>query len=109
MKKLFLFLTSTIFLLPSLKAQKTITVENTTSLQRSELVAVSADQLGIEVGRDIIVRDAFGIERTTQWTHDGQLLLPFMCVRTARLHSLWVMARLPLCSRLWAVLCTPAV
>lgn len=76
MKKLIFLLVSCTFFLPSLKAQKTITVENTTPLQRSELVAVSAEQLGVEAGRDIIVRDAFGIERTTQWTHDGQLLLP---------------------------------
>ena len=57
-------------------AQKTIFVQNTTSLQRSELVAISAEQLGVEAGKGVIVRDACGIERTTQWTHDGQLLLP---------------------------------
>lgn len=56
-------------------AQKTITVENTTPLQRSELVAVSADQLGVEAGKGVVLRDAFGIERATQWTHDGQLLM----------------------------------
>ena len=75
MKKLILFLTFSLFLLPSLKAQKTITITNPTSAQRSELVAVSAKQLGIEPGKGVIVRDAFGIERATQWTHEGQLLM----------------------------------
>ena len=76
MKKSLFLLTSYLFLLASAMAQKTITVENTTSLQRSELVAISAEQLGIEAGKGVIVRDAFGIERATQWTYDGQLLLP---------------------------------
>ena len=58
-----------------MKAQKTITISNPTSVQRSELVAVSAEQLGIEPGKGVIVRDAFGIERATQWTHDGLLLM----------------------------------
>ena len=75
MRKLILFLTSCTFFLPSLKAQKTITVENTTSFQRSELIAVSADALGMKAGTDIVVRDAFGIERITQWTYEGQLLM----------------------------------
>ena len=75
MKKLFLFLIFSLFLLPSLKAQKTITISNPTSAQRSELVAVSAEQLGIEPGKGVIVRDDFGIERATQWTHDGLLLM----------------------------------
>lgn len=55
--------------------KKTIAIENTTSLQRSELVAISADKLGIASGAEVAVRDAFGIERTSQWTYDGQLLL----------------------------------
>ena len=75
MRKFILLLTSSFFLLPSLKAQKTITIENTTSLQRSELVVISAEQLGIEEGKCVIVRDAFGIERVTQWTYDGKLLM----------------------------------
>lgn len=52
-----------------------VTIENPTGLHRSELVAVSADQLGIAKGTDVVVRDAFGIERTSQWTYDGKLLL----------------------------------
>ena len=75
MRELILLLTFPIFLLPSLKAQKTITIANPTSAQRSELVAVSAEQLGIEPGKGVIVRDDFGIERATQWTHDGLLLM----------------------------------
>lgn len=53
----------------------TLTIENPTGLQRSELLSVSAEELNITVGADVVLRDAFGIERTTQWTHDGQLLL----------------------------------
>ena len=64
-----------VLFLPSLKAQKTITVFNPTPVQRSELVSIPAGQLGIEAGKGVIVRDAFGIERVTQWTYDGQLLL----------------------------------
>jgi hypothetical protein len=75
MRKLILFLTYSLFLLPSLKAQTSITISNPTSAQRSEIVTVSAEALGIKAGTGVIVRDAFGIERTTQWTHDGQLLL----------------------------------
>lgn len=56
-------------------SQKTITIENPTDMQRSELVAVSADQLGIKASTDVIVRDVFGIEWISQWTHDGNLLL----------------------------------
>lgn len=64
-----------VLFLPSLKAQKTITIFNPTPAQRSELVSIPAGQLGIEAGKGVIVRDAFGIERITQWTYDGQLLL----------------------------------
>lgn len=63
------------FLLPSVKAQKTITITNPTSAQRSELLSIPAGPLGIEVGKGVIVRDAFGIERVSQWTYDGQLLV----------------------------------
>ena len=74
-KKPFLFLLVSLCSI-TLWAQTTITVSNPTALQRSELVSISAAQLGVEAGKAIVVRDAFGIERTTQWTHDGQLLLP---------------------------------
>ena len=54
---------------------QTITIENPTGLQRSEIVAICADKLGIAKGVDVVVRDAFDIERTSQWTYNGQLLL----------------------------------
>lgn len=73
-KKLFIFV-SLLSLFPSLKAQQTITVENPTGLQRSELVSIDVSRLGVEVSKGIVVRDAFGIERTTQLTYDGRLLL----------------------------------
>jgi hypothetical protein len=56
-------------------AQKTIVVENPTSSQRSELVAISAEQLGIKPRTKLIVRDVFDIEQPTQWTYDGRLLM----------------------------------
>lgn len=52
-----------------------VTIENPTGLQRSELVSVSAEELGIASGTDVVVRDTFGIERTSQWTYDGCLLI----------------------------------
>ncbi len=56
-------------------AQQTITISNPTSAQRSELVAISAEQLGVKPRTPLIVRDVFDIEQPTQWTHDGHLLL----------------------------------
>jgi hypothetical protein len=53
----------------------TLTISNPTAMQRSEMVAVDADVLGIEVGKGVIVRDVSNIERPTQWTHDGKLLM----------------------------------
>ena len=56
-------------------AQLSVIVSNPTSAQRSELVAIDAAALGIEAGKGVIVRDVSNIERPTQWTHDGKLLL----------------------------------
>lgn len=62
--------------LPTASAQTlTLAVSNPTSAQRSELISIDASALGIEVGKDIIVRDVSNIERPTQWTHDGKLLM----------------------------------
>lgn len=62
--------------LPLLKAQPvTLMVSNPTSAQRSELVTIDAATLGIDVGKGVIVRDVSNIERPTQWTHDGKLLM----------------------------------
>ena len=54
---------------------QTITIENPTGLQRSELVAIDVAALGIEAGKGVIVRDISNIERPTQWTYDGKLLM----------------------------------
>ena len=54
---------------------QTLTVSNPTSAQRSELVAIDAAALGIEVGKGVVVRDVSNIERPSQWTYDGKLLL----------------------------------
>jgi hypothetical protein len=53
----------------------TVTVSNPTDWQRQELVTIDASQLGFDAAKGVVVRDAFGIERVTQWTYDGQLLL----------------------------------
>ena len=53
----------------------TVTVSNPTDLQRQELIAIDGSGLPFAVKDGVIVRDAFGIERATQLTHDGQLLL----------------------------------
>ena len=64
-----------LFTLLPLSAQITLTISNPTSAQRSELVAIDAEALGIEAGKGVIVRDVSNIERPTQWTHDGKLLM----------------------------------
>ena len=56
-------------------AAQTITVSNPTDAQRSELISIDATDLGIESGKGVIVRDVSNIERPTQWTHDGKLLM----------------------------------
>ena len=56
-------------------AQKTIVVSNPTSAQRSELIAIPAEQLGVKPRAKLIVRDVFDIEQPTQWTYDGRLLM----------------------------------
>ena len=54
---------------------QTITISNPTAMQRSELVAIDATTLDVKTGSGVVVRDVSGIERPTQWTHDGRLLL----------------------------------
>lgn len=54
---------------------ETITVSNPTAQQRSEIISIDAAALGIEAGKGVIVRDGSNIERPTQWTHDGRLLM----------------------------------
>ena len=60
---------------PVLAQPVTITVSNPTAAQRQELVAIDASQLPFAANKGVIVRDAFGIERVTQLTRDGKLLL----------------------------------
>ncbi len=54
---------------------QTLTISNPTDQQRSELISIDAAMLGIEAGKGVIVRDVSNIERPTQWTHDGKLLM----------------------------------
>jgi len=56
-------------------AQTTVTIQNPTNQQRSELVSISAQQLGVKAKTPVVVRDVFDIEQLTQWTHDGRLLM----------------------------------
>ena len=53
----------------------TLSVNNPTSAQRQELIAIDANALPFPARKGIIVRDAFGIERPSQLTYDGKLLL----------------------------------
>ena len=53
----------------------TLTISNPTSAQRSEVVAIDACQLLLSAKEGVIVRDASNIERPTQLTHDGKLLM----------------------------------
>lgn len=53
----------------------TLTISNPTLAQRSELVAIDASQLPFSANEGLIVRDASNVERPTQWTHDGKLLM----------------------------------
>ena len=75
MRKQLFLLTFVLILQSSLKAQTTIVVENKTNQQRSELISISAEQLGVKPRTKLIVRDVFDIEQPTQWTYDGRLLM----------------------------------
>ena len=72
-KKVFIFAFLTLCFLSA--SAQTITISNPTSEQRSEIISIDAAELGIEVGKGVIVRDVSIIERPTQWTHDGKLLM----------------------------------
>lgn len=76
MKRFLSSLTLCLLAFGTTKAQ-TITLTNTTSLQRHEVVEIPCDNLPQE---PFTVRDAFGIEQPHQLTHDGKLLL-FASVR----------------------------
>ena len=54
---------------------QTVAITNPTAMQRQELVSIDAGKLDFPVKDGVVVLDAFGIERTSQLTHDGRLLL----------------------------------
>lgn len=64
-----------LMMLVSAKAQQTVTIENTTDIQRSELIAIDAATLGVKPRTNMVVRDVSGIEQLTQWSYDGRLLM----------------------------------
>jgi hypothetical protein len=59
----------------SIKAQVQVEIKNPTALQRQEVVSIDAKGLGFDASQGVVVKDAFGIERTSQLTNDGKLLL----------------------------------
>ena len=75
MKRFLLSISFIIYHLSFCFAQQSVIVNNPTAAQRSELVAIDATALGIEAGKGVVVRDASNIERPSQWTHDGKLLM----------------------------------
>lgn len=75
MRKTFLFMVAVLSGTASMAQQTVMTITNATSMQRSELVSVDTAQIPFDVAKGMVVRDAFGIERTSQLTHDGQLLV----------------------------------
>lgn len=74
-KTVFFIVCFTLCLLTVSAQPVTLTISNPTSAQRSELISIDATALGIESGKGVIVRDVSNIERPTQWTHDGKLLM----------------------------------
>lgn len=85
----------------SLQAQPvTVTVSNPTAAQRQELVAIDASQLPFPAKEGVIVRDAFGIERVTQLTRDGQLLL-YVHVRPHGKSVFTIQSGIPAAIRSW--------
>ena len=75
MRKFLFLIPSLLSAVTSMAQQTTVTISNPTTLQRQELVSIDVSQLGFDVSKGVVVRDAFGLERTSQLTYDGQLLL----------------------------------
>ena len=75
MRKVIFFFALNISCFISFAQQVSVSISNPTSLQRQELISIDASQLGFAADKGVIVRDAFGIERTSQLTYDGKLLL----------------------------------
>ena len=74
-KTVFLYALLTLSFLSTSAQTLTLVVSNPTATQRSELISIDAAELGIKAGKGVIVRDISNIERPTQWTHDGKLLM----------------------------------
>ena len=75
MKKILLTCLGVLYIATLAAQPVTVTISNPTAAQRQELVSIDAAALGIQAKKGVIVRDAFGIEQASQWTHDGKLLL----------------------------------
>lgn len=52
-----------------------VCIKNSSSIQRHEIVEIDARQITARMGREIVVRDASGIEQPSQFTHDGKFLI----------------------------------
>ena len=52
-----------------------VSIKNSSSIQRHEIVEIDARQITARLGREVIVRDASGIEQPGQFTHDGKFLI----------------------------------
>lgn len=73
--KRFLFVLLLMFNMVAVLRAVTLTITNPTSSQRQQLVCIDTLRLGFPVREGVVVRDAFGIERTSQLTYDGHLLI----------------------------------
>ena len=58
---------------------KVLTFHNPSSFQRDEVVEVKGSELykalGVKTGTSVVVKDKRGNEVTSQWDHDGNLLV----------------------------------
>lgn len=52
-----------------------VSITNPTDLQRQEVVGIDTAQLNFDTSHGVVVRDAFGIERPSQLTQNGELLI----------------------------------
>lgn len=83
---LFVFLVLLLMRLSPVEAREVkVSIQNQTSFQRHQVVALNADSISARLGMsvkssEIIVEDAAGVEVPSQLTHDGELLL-FVSVR----------------------------
>ena len=82
LKCIFALLMALVSGMATVSAKVMLTVNNPTGEQRSEVVAFDAgkvwQQLGVEKGSPLVVRDLYGLEVASQVTHDGKLLVDAM-------------------------------